>query len=102
MNSAILLGTPLSEALILINAIISVVIVIRLVSFKRTGGKHKKWAAWLAYILIVMYAYFPIQLMFGHLVVIEWTQIVINFIFMLAVLKLKGNVVQLFKMAGGN
>lgn len=101
MSNAILLGTPLSEALVLINAVISTVIVIRLFCFKREGGRHKRWGGYLAYILIVMYAYFPIRLMFGQLVVIEWPSIVINAVVMVAMLKLKGNVMQLFKAATG-
>lgn len=100
MTNYILFGTPLSEALALLNALISSIIVVRLATYQRKGASHRAWGGWLAWALMVLYGYFPIQLACGAVVVIGWTQIAINGIFMVAIIRLKGNVVQLFKMAG--
>lgn len=101
MSKYILLDTPLSDFLVLLNALISIVIVIRLLCFKREGSRHRSWGGWVAYTLIVAYAYFPIKLAFGQLVVIEPTQIIVNAVVCVALLKLRGNVVQMFKITTG-
>jgi hypothetical protein len=101
MSEFILFGTPLSKALVLLNAAICSVIVIRILTYRRNGSTHRQWAGWVAWLLAVLFGYCPIQLLFGHLVIVEPTQIGINFILMCALLKLKGNVVQLFKTVSG-
>lgn len=94
-----------ARSLIILNAIIQAVIVVRLLTFKRDGARHKAWGGFLAWALIVLYSWGPITLVVEMIrgqvhMAIDWTQIGINLVMMVALLRLKGNVMQLFKMAG--
>ena len=95
----------IARFLIILNALVCSVIVIRLLTFKRDGARHKAWGGFLAWALIVLYSWRPITLVMEMIqgqvhMAIDWTQIGINVVMMIALLRLKGNVMQLFKMAG--
>lgn len=87
------------EVLLIANAIICSLIALRVLLFKRDGSQHRRWGGWLAYLLIVVSASIPIRTFYGHYTSADWSEVIINAILLAAVLKTRGNVVQIFKMS---
>ncbi|EIZ8816841.1 TPA: phage holin family protein [Cronobacter sakazakii] len=85
------------ELMLLVNAIICGAIACRVLFFKREGRRHRWWGGWLAYLLVVVTASIPIRTFYGAYMVADWSEVVINAIFLAAVLRTRGNVVQIFK-----
>ncbi|EEQ3400097.1 TPA: phage holin family protein [Escherichia coli] len=91
------------ELLLLIaNALICSAIAIRIVTFQRNGSQHRRWGGWLAYFLIVASASIPVRAVYAiwyHIpMVVDLSELIINAVMFAAVLKTRGNVVQIFKI----
>lgn len=86
------------EVLLIANALICGAIAFRILLFKRGGSQHRRWGGWLAYLLIVVSASIPIRTFYGHYTSADWSEVIINAILLAAVMKTRGNVVQIFKM----
>ena len=86
------------DVLLLINAIICAGIAARVLLFRRDGASHRRWGGWLAYVVIVVSASIPVRTFYGYYSV-DWSQVIINAVFLAAILKTKGNVVQIFKIS---
>ena len=56
-----------TDPLVLTNVAACTMIVIRLMMFRKPGGKHNVWASWLAYVIILAYASVPFRFMFDFL-----------------------------------
>lgn len=84
------------DLLQLINALLCGSIVVRLLTFRRQGATHKPAASWLAFVVIVICASVPIRVAYGYHVSADWSDLLLKSIFCAAVLKTKGNVMQLF------
>ncbi len=86
--------------LFLIQAVLCALIAARLLLFRRDGAAHRPRAAWLAYVLVVLAGAVTISVVFGRH---EWALLAqngITAILCLAVFAVRGNVVELFRMAG--
>ena len=90
------------DLLLLLNAIICAGIAVRVMSFQRNGSRHRRWGAWIAYFLIVASASIPIRaaysLWYQTPMAADLSEVIINAVMLAAVLKTRGNVVQIFKM----
>ena len=86
------------DVLLLINAIICTGIAARVLLFRREGARHRRWGGWLAYLVIVASASIPVCTYYGFYSV-NWPQLILNAVFLAAILKTKGNVVQIFKIS---
>lgn len=86
------------ELLPILNAAIYGGIAIRVLLFRRDGSRHRWWGGWLAYLLIVVAASVPIRTFYGYYVSADWSEVIINAVFLAALIKTKGNVVQIFKI----
>ncbi|WP_337262942.1 MULTISPECIES: phage holin family protein [unclassified Serratia (in: enterobacteria)] len=87
----------------LINAVVCAVIAIRLLTFRRDGGAHVQWAAWLAYCLILATGSVTIRIAMGaYEGTTDPAELFINAVLCVMVLRAKGNVVQLFKVRRGS
>ncbi|WP_439668369.1 Phage holin family protein [Cupriavidus necator] len=85
--------------LFLIQAALCALLAMRLLLFRRAGAAHRPWAARLAYMLIVLAGAVTIGVLFGRY---EWAMLAQNSItavLCLAVYAVRGNVVELFRMA---
>jgi len=82
-----------------INALMCGVIVIRLLTYRRESATHKPAASWLAYAIIVICASVPIRVAYGYHVSTDWADLLIKILLCGAVLKTRGNVMQLFTIA---
>lgn len=92
------------DALLLIaNAAICSGIAVRVGTFKRNGSQHRRWGAWIAYFLIVASASIPIRVAYAlyyHTPMIaDLSEVIINAVMLAAVMKTRGNVVQIFKIS---
>lgn len=86
--------------LFLIQAALCALITARLLLFRRGGAVHRPRAAWLAYVLVVLAGTVTISVLFGRY---EWALLAqngITAVLCLAVFAVRGNVVELFRVAG--
>ncbi|MDF2010027.1 phage holin family protein [Klebsiella quasivariicola] len=82
----------------ILNAVVCGGIAIRVLLFRRDGARHRWWGGWLAYLLIVAASSVPIRTFYGYYVPADWAEIFIKSVFLAALIKTKGNVVQIFKI----
>ncbi|EJL90282.1 phage holin family protein [Pantoea sp. GM01] len=87
------------DLLQLSNAILCGVIVMRLLTFRRESATHKPAGSWLAYAIIVICASVPIRISYGYHVSTDWADLLIKILLCGALLKTRGNVMQLFTIA---
>jgi len=87
------------DLLQLMNAILCGVIVARLLTFRRESATHKPAGGWLAYAIIVICASVPIRISYGYHVSTDWADLLIKILLCGALLKTRGNVMQLFTIA---
>lgn len=87
------------DLLQLSNAILCGVIVMRLLTFRRESATHKPAGSWLAYAIIVICASVPIRISYGYHVSTDWADLLIKVLLCGALLKTRGNVMQLFTIA---
>jgi len=86
--------------LYMLQALLCAPIALRLLFFRRDGGAHRPWAAWLAYFLIVTSGTVVIGVLFGRY---EWALMAQNGIMTVlcvAIFAVRGNVVELFRITG--
>ncbi|WP_279511183.1 phage holin family protein, partial [Klebsiella pneumoniae] len=67
------------------------------------GSRHRRWGGWIAYFLIVAAASIPLRTAYSYLyhfpMTADLSEVVINAVMLAAVLKTRGNVVQIFKIS---
>nr|WP_302443997.1 phage holin family protein [Hafnia alvei] len=90
------------EMLPFLNAAICGGIAIRVLLFRRNGSRHRRWGGLLAYFLIVVAASVPIRTFYGYYVSTDWAEVILKAVFFAALIKTKGNVVQIFKIVRSN
>lgn len=87
------------EILLIAKCIICGAIALRVLLFRREGSRHRWWGGWLAYLLIVVAASIPLHVFYGYYVSTDWGDLILNAVMLAAVLKTRGNVVQIFKIS---
>lgn len=100
VSEILVTGTTVDVVLIAYNAIVCCITSLALMFFERNGATHRRWASWIAWALCVSYMSFPIRFLFGQVLAIDWSTLVINTVFCAAIICLRGNVAQLFKNSG--
>lgn len=88
----------ISDPLVVGNVLLCSLIVVRLSLFRKNGARHRTWASWLAYLLILAYSTVPIRYMFDHYTNTHWAAFVINAVICVAVYRSSGNVAKLFSV----
>ena len=92
------------ELLLLIsNAVICSGIAIRVGTFRRDGSQYRRWGCWLAYFLIVAATSIPVRAVYAIWLrtpmAVDLSEVIINAVMLAAVIKTRGNVVQIFKVS---
>lgn len=90
------------ETLLLFDALICSGIATRVLLFRREGSRHRSWGGWLAWLLIFASASVPVRILYGHYSSPDWSDVIIKAVFLAALIKTKGNVVQIFKISRGH
>ena len=85
-----------SDPLVLTNVVTCTAIVLRLMTFRKPGGRHNWCASWLAYLIILAYASVPFRFMFDYYLYVHWASVTMNLIICAAVFRARGNVARLF------
>ena len=93
----ITMTTPLLDALIIVNAVLSAVIVYQLMFFRKHGARHKVWAGWIAWMLIGVEVSFPLRLVMGERVAMDWGHLALNALLCASLIAVEGNIAELFK-----
>ncbi|EOI3539373.1 phage holin family protein [Cronobacter sakazakii] len=88
----------ISDPLVLTNVATCSAIVLRLMLFRKPGARHRWWASWLAYLIILAYASVPFRYAFDFYVHTHWASVIINLIICAAVFRARGNVARLFQV----
>ncbi|MFC4519094.1 phage holin family protein [Cupriavidus pinatubonensis] len=88
------------KLLFLIQAVLCALIAVRLLFFRRAGAAHRPWAARLAYVLVVLAGAVIIGVLFARYDWALMAQNGITAVLCLALFAVRGNVVELFRMAG--
>lgn len=78
-------------AIAVVNAVVCVAICARLLMFRREGARHRAWACWLAYALILASAWAGLEGAMGRATVGPGA-LVINLFLCVAVYRSRGNV----------
>ncbi|MEV9403068.1 phage holin family protein [Klebsiella pneumoniae] len=90
------------DLLLITNSLICAGIAVRVMFFQRNGSRHRWWGRWIAYFLIVSAASIPVRAVYSLLyqfpMTADLSEVVINAVMLAAVLKTRGNVVQIFKI----
>lgn len=76
------------------NAVVCMLIAIRLMFFQRNGRKHHRSMAVLAYIIILAAGYISFRIWFGQYVHVDPAELLLNFIICAAVWRAHGNIAQ--------
>ena len=91
------------DLLLIANALICGGIALRVMFFQRNGSRHRRWGGWIAYFLIEAAASIPLRTAYSYLyhfpMTADLSEVVINAVMFAAVLKTRGNVVQIFKIS---
>lgn len=91
------------DLLLIANSIVCAGIAIRVASFQRNGSQHRWWGGWIAYFLIISAASVPVRAAYSFFfhfpMAADLSEVVINVVMLAAVLKTRGNVVQIFKIS---
>ncbi len=87
----------LNEYLLIVNAITCAVMAGRMMLYSRKGAKHRPFASFCAWLLIVASASVTIRILTGDYRYANWSETLINLACCVAVLASRGNVMALAK-----
>ncbi|MCG4061060.1 phage holin family protein [Escherichia coli] len=91
------------DLLLIANALICGGIALRVMFFQRNGSRHRRWGGWIAYFLIVAAASIPVRVAYAIWLrtpmAVDLSEVIINAVMLAAVIKTRGNVVQIFKVS---
>lgn len=76
----------------LLNMVLCTVIVLTLFFYRRKGATHKPLMSWLAWLLMLLYAFTPLSYLYGHPLAENWLVVGLNLLFCVLVVRARGNV----------
>lgn len=82
--------------LLTLNAVVCLLIIFRIVTYRRNGAPHKPHAAWFAWFLLVACFAVIVRTLTGHYSHADWAEFLINVSLLIAVCSTSGNVNKLF------
>ncbi|MCA6998202.1 phage holin family protein [Dickeya solani] len=84
-----------NEPITVINVVVSAVIALRLMFFRKSGARHCAWASWLAYGMVLAYGFIPISWAFGQYHGTNPAALGVNIVIAALVLRARGNAAKL-------
>lgn len=81
--------------LINVNAIACILISVRLLFFRKRGGRHRPAMAWLAYGLILAPAWVAFRIWHGSYVQVDYGELIMNVFVCVIVWRARGNVARI-------
>ncbi|MFL7208627.1 phage holin family protein [Escherichia coli] len=80
----------------LLNVALCTVIVLTLFFYRRRDSRHKPLMSWLAWLLMLLYAYAPLSYLCGRPLAANWLAVGLNLLFCVLVIRARGNVSKIF------
>jgi uncharacterized membrane protein (DUF2068 family) len=88
----------INDPLVILNVIVCTLVVIRLCFFRKKGATHRRWASWLAYLLILIYGHVPLRFLFDHYDGTRLAIFLLNLVICIALFVVRGNVAKIIKV----
>lgn len=82
----------------LLNVALCTVIVLALFFYRRKDATYKPLVSWLAWLLMLLYAFAPLSYLCGRPLVTGWLEVFFNLLFCLLVIRARGNVTKIFPL----
>lgn len=82
--------------LLTLNAVVCLLIIFRIITYRRNGAQHRPHAAWFAWLLLVACFAVVVRTLTGHYPRADWAEFLINVSLLIAVCAASGNVNKLF------
>ncbi|WP_434965640.1 phage holin family protein [Escherichia coli] len=65
-------------------------------SYSRRDSRHKPLMSWLAWLLMLLYAFAPLSYLCGRPLATGWLEVFFNLLFCVLVIRARGNVTKIF------
>ena len=88
----------INDPLVILNVVVCTLVVIRLSFFRKNGATHRRWASWLAYLLILIYGHVPLSWAFDHYGGTRFAIFILNLVICIAIFVVRGNVAKIIKV----
>ena len=88
----------INDPLVILNVVVCSLVVIRLSFFRKNGATHRRWASWLAYLLILIYGHVPLSWAFDHYGGTRLAIFLLNVVICVAIFAVRGNVAKITKV----
>lgn len=88
----------INDPLVILNVVVCSLVVIRLSFFRKNGATHRRWASWLAYLLILIYGHVPLSWAFDHYGGTRLAIFLLNVVICVAIFAARGNVAKITKV----
>lgn len=82
----------------LLNVALCTVIVLTLFFYRRKDATHKPLMSWLAWLLMLLYAFAPLSYLCGRPLATNWLEVFFNLWFCVLVIRARGNVTRIFPL----
>ena len=82
----------------LLNVALCMVIVLTLFFYRRRDSRHKPLMSWLAWLLMLLYAFAPLSYLCGRPLAMGWLEVFFNLLFCVLVIRARGNVTKIFPL----
>ncbi|MEB7099332.1 phage holin family protein [Escherichia coli] len=82
----------------LLNVASCTVIVLTLFFYRRRDSRHKPLMSWLAWLLMLLYAFAPLSYLCGRPLATGWPEVFFNLLFCVLVIRARGNVTKIFPL----
>ncbi|HCO5854247.1 TPA: phage holin family protein [Escherichia coli] len=76
--------------------LVCTVIVLTLFFYRRRDSRHKPLMSWLAWLLMLLYAFAPLSYLCGRPLAANWLAVGLNLLFCVLVIRARGNVSKIF------
>lgn len=82
----------------LLNVALCTVIVLTLFFYRRRDSRHKPLMSWLAWLLMLLYAFAPLSYLCGRPLEENWLAVGLNMLFCVLVIRARGNVTKILSL----
>ncbi|EFA4143441.1 phage holin family protein [Escherichia coli O128:H42] len=82
----------------LLNVALCTVIVLTLFFYRHRDSRHKPLMSWLAWLLMLLYAFAPLSYLCGRPLATGWLEVFFNLLFCVLVIRARGNVTRIFPL----
>ncbi|MBT0725139.1 phage holin family protein [Rosenbergiella sp. S61] len=86
---------PINDYPAMVNAILSLLIVLAISFYRRGDANHRPYISWLAWLVVVIYGNVPIRYLVGLYHHTHWAIVLVNLIVCVTVFRVRGNLARI-------